>query len=136
MRLTTKLSETERRISRFSNTPSVTHTMDVYIHFAESTTLVATMWDTATWTNTSYWAGAGTIITGMPNIWGDPDFVDYLAGDFHVGENSAAKDKGIDVGVTTYIAFHPRPYQTPDIGADEYWLLGALKFIYLPSVVR
>ena len=62
--------------------------------------------------------------------------VDCLAGDFHVGDNSTAKDMRIDGGVTTYLDFHPRPYQIPDIGADEFWPLGALKFIYLPFVVR
>jgi hypothetical protein len=38
--------------------------------------------------------------------------------------------------VTNDIDHHPRPYQEPDIGADEYWPPGALKFIYLPIVTR
>jgi hypothetical protein len=94
------------------------------------------MWGTATWANTADWAGAGTIMTGTVNIWGDPDFVDYLAGDYHIGENSDAIDAGIDAGVTTDIDGFFRPYQLPDIGADEYWPPGAIKFIYLPLVIK
>jgi hypothetical protein len=43
---------------------------------------------------------------------------------------------GIDAGVTTDIDGLLRPYQLPDIGADEYWPPGALKFIYLPIVLK
>jgi len=42
----------------------------------------------------------------------------------------------VEAGVTSDIDNHPRPYQTPDIGADEYWPAGALKFLHLPLVIR
>ena len=57
-------------------------------------------------------------------------------GDYHIDAGSAAIDKGIDAGVKTDIDFHPRPYLTPDLGSDEYWPPGTLKFIYLPLVLR
>jgi hypothetical protein len=119
-----------------TNNIIVSHTVGLYAIGGASVSLEATLWGTATWANTADWAGEGTIITGTTNIWGDPDFVDYLAGDYHIGENSDAIDAGIDAGVTTDIDFHPRPYQAPDIGADEYWPPGALKFIYLPLVMK
>jgi len=79
-----------------------------------SATLNATLWGTATLANTTDWSGEGTIVTGTVNIWDDPDFMAYQAGDYHIGENSAAIDVGIDAGVKT------------DIDLD----------IYLPLVVR
>ena len=82
------------------------------------------------------WIGFGNIITGTVNIWGDPDFLDYEAGDYHIGENSAARDEGVDVGVNIDFDYQPRPYHEPDIGADEYWEPGALKTIYLPTITR
>ena len=42
----------------------------------------------------------------------------------------------LDAGGKTDIDLDPRPYLTPDLGADEYWPPGALKYIYLPLVVR
>jgi hypothetical protein len=53
--------------------------------------------------------------------------------DQHVGQ---AIDQGVDAGVTNDMDHHPRPYQEPNIGADEYWPHGALKFIYLPVITR
>jgi len=119
-----------------TNTIIVSQTVGIFVENNSSATLEATLWGTSTWANTMDWAGAGTIITGTTNIWGDPNFVDYLAGDYHIGENSDAIDAGIDAGVTTDIDGFLRPYQTPDIGADEYWPPGALKFIYLPLVLK
>ena len=30
----------------------------------------------------------------------------------------------------------PRPYQAPDLGTDEYWPPGVLKYFYLPIVLK
>ena len=62
--------------------------------------------------------------------------MDYLAGDYHIGSNSYAIDVGIDAGVTRDIDRQPRPYQAPDIGADEYWPPGVLRYIHLPLITR
>ena len=119
-----------------TNTIIVSQTVGIVAGYNSSATLEATLWGTATWANTTDWSGDGTIITGTVNLWGDPAFVDPDNGDYHIGENSAAIDAGVDAGVTNDIDFHPRPYLIPDIGADEYWPPGMLRFIYLPLVVR
>ena len=67
---------------------------------------------------------------------GLPDFTDPDAGDYHIGSDSAAIDKGVDTGVTLDIDHQPRPYEEPDIGADEYWPPGVLKTIFLPLITR
>ena len=65
---------------------------------------------------------------------GDPDFVSPAAGDYHIGPNSAAIDAGIDAGVLVDIDGQPR-FGIPDLGADEYWVPGALHRVYLPAVL-
>jgi hypothetical protein len=42
----------------------------------------------------------------------------------------------VDAGIKTDVDHEPRPYQTPDLGADEYWPPGALKRAYLPVVLH
>ena len=118
-----------------TNTLIVSHTVGVYIHFDASASLESTLWGNGIWSNGLDWDGAGTINHNNDH-WGNPDFVDYLAGDYHIGENSDAINAGIDAGVTADFDNHPRPYQLPDIGADEYWPPDVLKFIYLPVVVK
>ena len=82
------------------------------------------------------WIGFGNIITGTVNIWGNPDFADPDAGDYHIGSDSDAIDKGVDAGVPLDFDYQPCRYQVPDIGADEYWPPGALKTIFLPLITR
>ncbi len=64
---------------------------------------------------------------------GDPRFA---ADGYHLTAGSAAIDRGVDAEVRTDIDNQPRPYQVPDLGADEYWPPGALKYIYLPFVLK
>jgi hypothetical protein len=94
------------------------------------------LWGSSTWANGVNWSGAGAIDTGTINIIGDPSFIDPDAGDYHLGSDSAALDGGVNAGVMTDIDNQPRPYQAPDLGADEYWPPGALKYVYLPVVAR
>jgi hypothetical protein len=119
-----------------TNTIIVSHTLGVYVHFDSSASIEATLWGTATWANTADWAGDGTIVTGTVNVWGNPDFVNYQAGNYHIGENSEALDAGIEAGVTNDIDNFFRPYLSPDLSADKYWPPGTLKFLYLPLVIR
>jgi hypothetical protein len=109
--------------------------LGIHVHNGASASLETTLWGSGVWANGTDWAGTGTINT-TNNLWGNPDFVDSTAGDYHIGSNSDAIDQGVDAGVMTDIDFHPRPYQAPDIGADEYWPPGALKFIDLPIIIR
>ena len=118
-----------------TNTILVDQTVGINVQSGSTATLEATLWGSGAWANGTDWTGGGTIGTTV-NLWGDPDFVDPDAGDYHIGPNSDAIDQGLDAGVTNDIDYHPRPYQEPDIGADEYWPPGALKFIYLPIIIR
>jgi hypothetical protein len=62
---------------------------------------------------------------------GDPAFA--IDG-YHLTSSSAAIDKGVAAGVLKDIDGQPRPAQTPDLGADEYWAPGYPKYVYLPIV--
>jgi uncharacterized repeat protein (TIGR01451 family) len=105
-----------------TNTILVSHTVGITVAAGNTATLTATLWGTGTWANLTDWGGAGTIITGTINIWGDPVFVDPDAGDYHIGPGSAAIDTGVIAGVTTDIDSEPRPAGPGyDIGADEYY---------------
>ena len=118
-----------------TNTILVSQTVGLIADPGTTATLEATLWGSGPWVNGDDWQGGGAIIT-TDNLWGDPVFVDPDTGDYHIGAGSAAIDKGIEAGVKTDIDFHPRPYLTPDLGSDEYWPPGTLKFIYLPLVLR
>ncbi len=98
--------------------------------------LQATLWGAGIWANSADWAGPGTISTGTINLRGDPGFVDPDAGDYHIGFGSAARDQGVDAGILWDMDPQPRPYQVPDLGADEYWPSGALSRVYLPVIAR
>lgn len=58
-------------------------------------------------------------VTRTNDRFGNPDFVNPAAGDYHIGANSAARDAGPEVGVATDIDGDIRD-DLPDIGADEY----------------
>jgi hypothetical protein len=80
----------------------------------------ATLWGSGAWANGTDWSGAGTVVTGTVNVWGDPAFVDPDSGDYHIGPGSAAIDAGVDAGVVVDMDGEPRPVGCGyDIGADE-----------------
>lgn len=84
--------------------------------------LEATLWGDGAWVNDMAWGGGGSFDPGAITLLGDPDFVGPDAGDYHIGRASAARDTGIDAGVTTDIDGDARPLgPAPDIGADEVW---------------
>jgi parallel beta-helix repeat protein len=89
-------------------------------------TLESTLW----YGNVTDWDGAGTIVTGTHNYWGDPLFD---ADGYHLMEGSAAIDKGVDAGVATDIDGDSRD-STPDLGADE--LAGIGTDVYLPIILK
>jgi parallel beta-helix repeat protein len=118
-----------------SNTILAGNTIGVLAWTNCTATLTGTLWGDGIWANGSDWSGPGTIITGTANHWGDPDFVDAGAGDYHIGPASAAIDRGVNAAVRRDIDDEPR-LGIPDLGADEYWAPGALKTIYLPLALR
>jgi hypothetical protein len=95
-------------------------------------TLEATLWHE----NGLDVAGVGSIETGAINVYEAPAFVDPAAGDYHLGPGSAALDQGLDAGITNDIDGQPRPFEAPDLGADEYWPPGVLQYLYLPLVTK
>lgn len=119
-----------------TNTILVSQTVGITVTEGCTATLMGTLWGSGAWANGADWGGAGTIVTGTVNIVGDPGFVDPDAGDYHIGPDSAAIDAGVNAGVMMDIDNQPRPYQAPDLGADEYWPPGTLKYVYLPLVLK
>jgi hypothetical protein len=106
-----------------TNTILVNHTVGITVATGNTAMLTATLWGTATWANLTDWGGAGSIFTGTINIWDDPAFVDPDVGDYHIGPDSAARDAGVNAGVTLDIDGQVRPWPWDgcfDIGADEY----------------
>lgn len=62
----------------------------------------------------------GIVGGGDNSLIGDPKFVDSTAGDYHIGEGSAALNMGIDAGVDTDFDGEARPLGLGfDIGFDE-----------------
>lgn len=119
-----------------TNTILVSQTVGITVTGGSTATLLGTLWGSGAWANGVDWGGAGAIVTGTINVFGDPDFVDPDTGDYHIGPNSAALDAGVDASVMVDIDSQPRAYQAPDLGADEYWPPGALKYIYLPLMLQ
>ena len=104
-----------------TNTILAGQTVGISVQTGNTATLEATLWGSGTWANGTDWAGAGTIFTGTTNIRGDPAFVDPDAGDYHIGQGSAAIDQGVNAGVTSDMDGQARPLGAGyDIGADEY----------------
>ncbi len=59
-------------------------------------------------------------VTSLHDLRDDPAFVNPLASDFYIREDSAARDAGADAGFHTDIDDNLRPFgPAPDIGADE-----------------
>lgn len=111
-----------------SNTANTGGGLSVGITVAagNTATLVGTLW----YSNTEDWGGAGAVVTGTHNYWGDPRFE---ADGFHLMEGSAAIDVGVEAGVPNDVDGERRPRGlAPDLGADE----GAGTNIYLPAVLR
>jgi hypothetical protein len=125
-------------IVALTNTILVSHTVGITVVAGSTATLEATLWGDGAWANGADRGGAGTILTGTHNYWGDPAFVDPNAGDYHIGSGSAAIDVGVDAGVTEDMDGEPRPAGSGyDLGADEFLATAGSEYsIYLPVVLR
>lgn len=103
-----------------SNTIIVSQAIGIDTGTGNNTAIMeGTLWGSGIWANGQDWVGEG-IITGTVNVWGNPGFVDFGNGNYHIGHGSAALDAGVGVGVFTDIDGEPRPVGAGfDIGADE-----------------
>jgi parallel beta-helix repeat protein len=109
-----------------TNTILASHSVGITVTAGNTAMLKATLWHG----NSTDAGGGGTVISST-NIRGDPAFVNPEAGDYHIGQGSAAIDAGVDAGVTTDIDGNSRPSGPGfDIGADE------LSCVYLPVVLK
>lgn len=98
------------------NTILISHTVGITVTEGNTATMASTVWG-----NGTDWGGAGTILTGTHNLWGDPDFADPDGGDYHIGADSIARDSGIEVDLDLDMDGDVRPMTGKyDIGADEY----------------
>ncbi len=112
-----------------TNTLLVSHTVGISATAGSRATLEGTLWG-----NGIDWVGDGAIFTSTVNIWGDAAFVNPDGGDYHIGPDSAARNAGVNAGVTTDIDGETRPKESGyDIGADEF---GEQWDIYLPLMVK
>jgi parallel beta-helix repeat protein len=111
-----------------TNTILVSHSywVGIDVTAGNTATLESTLW----YGNAADWDGAGTIVTGTHNYWGDPLFA---ADGYHLLDGSAAIDKGVDADVDTDIDGDSRD-SAPDLGADE--LAGIGTDVYLPIIMK
>ena len=115
-----------------TNTILVSHTLGILVTAGSTATLEATLWGSGAWANVTDWGGAGTILTGTINLWGDPAFVNPDGGEYHILGPSAARDRAVEAGVSVDVDGDPRPVGAgPDLSADEW-----VPHLYLPLLVR
>jgi len=118
-----------RTTAWLTNTILVSHTVGISVTAGATATLESTLWGSGAWANGSDWGGAGGLITGTNNFWGDPVFA---ADGYHITVGSAARGKGVNAGVTTDVDGELR-HNPPDLGADEY---NYPYHLYLPLVIK
>lgn len=117
-------------VVNLDNNIIVSHTVGVSTTPGVTVTLVGTLFGTGAWANVLNHGGTGQFVLG-PTVWGDPDFADPPARDYHIGASSAAIDRGIEQHFFIDIDNQPRPIGLPDIGADEWGTLA-----YLPLILK
>ncbi len=117
-----------------TNTILVSHTIGITVAAGSTAALEGTLWGSGAWANDTDWEGAGTIVTGTVNLWGDPHFA---ADGYHLWAGSAAIDRGVDVGVIDDIDGDLRPQGDGyDLGADEVVSPVKWQYLYLPLILR
>lgn len=111
-----------------TNTIVVNQAVGINMATGSTVTLNGVLW----YSNTTNVGGEG-IIAVTNEYTGNPSFA---SDGYHLTENSKAIDKGVISWVGSDIDNEPRPQQVPDLGADEYWVPGLLRYIYLPLIVQ
>ncbi len=117
-------------VAFLTNTIISGHEIGVLEASGGAVTLEATLWYD-NWRDASSKVEIGTL-----NFYGDPAFVDPVIWDYHIGEDSAALDRGVATGVHTDMDGQGRSWLAPDLGADEVWPPGVAVRAYLPLILR
>lgn len=116
------------------NTILVSHTVGITVAAGCTATLQGTLWGGGAWANGTDWSGAGTI-NRTGNLWGNPNFVNAAAGDYHLDHGSPAIDAGVNSSISVDADGQARPhYGGYDLGADEWWPLLVAKTVAPESV--
>ncbi len=120
----------------FTNTIVVAHLTGIEVSIDGAVSIEGTLWGSGKWVNGTDWlvVGSGSIMTGTTNIWGDPDFMNPNAQDYHVSPDSPSVDAGVTSTVTWDLDGDLRPAGNGfDIGADES---PQIMLLYLPVVLK
>ena len=112
----------------------ITHqTVGVYADKADVTSLALV--ETVLWhANGANTGGPGTVFVNDPHT-GDPLYADLAGYDYHIGSDSAAVDEASSGYAWNDIDREPRS-DPADLGADEYWAPGAIRWSWLPMIRR
>jgi hypothetical protein len=117
-------------LASLTNTIIAGHDIGVYAASGGRATLQSTLW----YNNSRNTAGSH-VETGN-DYDGDPQFVDPESWDYHIGDESAALDRGVATVVRSDMDGERRPWLEPDLGADEYWPISVSIRAYLPLILR
>jgi hypothetical protein len=113
----------------FTNTIISGHSIGVTTTAGSAVTLEHTLWH-----GNATDAGGSGAINSSHDVHGDPAYIG--GGDYHITAASAARDAGLNAGVTIDIDGDARPTGAGyDIGADEWQETGNIK-LYLPLFLK
>ncbi len=117
-----------------TNTILVSHTVGLEAGSGTVANLTQTLWGGGSWANIIDYQGPGPVNLIGSSFFSDPDFANPAALDYHIGNASGALNNAQPAGLVSDFDFQPRPYLTPDLGADEYWPPGQLALLFIPIV--
>ena len=112
-----------------TNTVMSSHAVGVSIAATNTVTLDGVLWYGTPLTVST---AGGATLSVQHQVTGNPQFG---SDGYHITSASAAIDAGVPAGVLTDIDNQPR-FGVPDLGADEYWAPGSLKYVYMPVVMH